>query len=93
MVASPSRRQLNYSPGPSRWSMRGDLLSSLALLREGISANADLDWRQMVSEHPVTGASEMPQMLTFLAQHERRHQRQIAAVRSDSEVPSSEPDD
>ena len=69
--------------------LRRDLLSSLASLRELLAANADLDLRELVSEHPVTGVSHVPRMLAFLAQHERRHQRQIDGVRSDRKFPWS----
>jgi hypothetical protein len=69
--------------------LRSDLVSSAAGLRELLAANADLDFRELVSEHPLTGASHVPRMLTFLAQHERRHQRQIEAVTAERKFPTT----
>jgi hypothetical protein len=87
----PSRSASRTTPRPHRAAvdLRSDLLSSLAGLRALIAANADLDFREMVSEHPVTGVSHVPRMLTFLANHERRHQRQIDRVRGGRKFPSS----
>lgn len=55
--------------------------------RDLIDGNADLDFERMVSEHPLTGATNVPQILTFLTRHERRHQGQMGGVRSDSRFP------
>jgi hypothetical protein len=87
----PSRNPDRSAPRPHRAGvdLRSDLLRSLADLRAVLTANADLDFREMVSEHPLTGVSHVPRMLTFLAQHERRHQRQIDGVRGDRKFPSS----
>lgn len=87
----PSRSSDRGAPRARRAAvdLRRDLLSSLASLRELLAANADLDFRDLVSEHPVTGVSHVPRMLAFLAQHERRHHRQIDGVRSDRKFPSS----
>jgi hypothetical protein len=62
--------------------LRAELLSSLAATRRLISSNADLDFRELVSEHPLTGANTVPGIFSFLASHERRHQTQIRRVRS-----------
>jgi uncharacterized damage-inducible protein DinB len=67
--------------------LRAELRTSLAEIDALLSANADLDLREMVSEHPLTGASNVPQILAFLARHERRHQRQITGVRADQRFP------
>jgi uncharacterized damage-inducible protein DinB len=87
----PMRSPGPTTPRPRRpaGDLRAELLASSDETRRLLAANADLDYREMVSEHPLTGASSIPDMLTFLARHERRHQRQIAAVRSDLRFPSS----
>lgn len=67
--------------------LRADLLTSQAYIREVLVVNADLDFSEMVSEHPLTGASNVPAMLAFLARHERRHQGQIARLKADQRFP------
>ena len=85
----PSRNPDRGTPRPRRagTDLRSDLLSSLASLRELLAANADLDFRELVLEYPLTGVSHVPRMLVFLAQHERRHQGQIDAIRRDRKFP------
>jgi uncharacterized damage-inducible protein DinB len=67
--------------------LRAELLTSQAYLRELLSANADLDFTEMVSEHPLTGPNDVPAMLAFLARHERRHQGQIARLKAHPRFP------
>jgi len=71
-------------PGPE---LRRDLVSSLAELRALIAANADLDFRELVLEHPVTGVSHVPRLFAFVAAHERRHHRQIDGIRRHRKFP------
>jgi uncharacterized damage-inducible protein DinB len=67
--------------------LRAELRTSQAYLRELLSENADLDFSEMVMEHPLTGANNVPAMLAFLARHERRHQGQIARVKAHQRFP------
>ena len=67
--------------------LRADLARSIADTRALIAANMDLDMTRMISEHPLTGASNVPAILRFLSEHERRHQGQMEKVRSDSRFP------
>jgi uncharacterized damage-inducible protein DinB len=87
----PTRNPDRATPRPRRAGieLRSGLLSSMADTRAIITANADLDFGAMVSEHPLTGPSTVPQILAFLARHERRHQTQIAGVSGDRRFPSS----
>jgi uncharacterized damage-inducible protein DinB len=86
----PTRNPDRTTPRPHRNAtvLRTELLTSQAGMRELVSANADLDMREMISEHPLTGASSVPDILAFLARHERRHQRQIAGVTADRSFPT-----
>ena len=59
-----------------------DLEHGVARTKALVFDNAGLDFEQMVSEHPLMGVSNVPQILTFLARHERRHQRQMEALRT-----------
>jgi hypothetical protein len=59
----------------------------LADTRALIESNADLDLSKMVSEHPLTGACAIPDILHFMALHERRHYGQMEGVRTDSRFP------
>ena len=85
----PTRNPDIATPRPGRpaAALRADLTESLAKTRALIESNADLDFESMVSEHPLTGRTNITQVLTFLAQHERRHQGQMEGVRTDPRFP------
>lgn len=87
----PTRNPDRATPRPRRAgaALRGELLSSLAATRAIITANGDLDYAALVSEHPLTGPTAVPQILAFLARHERRHQTQIEGVRNDRRFPAA----
>lgn len=57
--------------------LRDELVSSLERTRMLLVSNAELDFDRMISEHPLMGVATVPQILSFLARHERRHQSQI----------------
>ena len=90
-IPLPMRNPDRATPRPRRRGedLRAGLVSSLAETRALLATHADLDFREMVSEHPLMGASNVPQILTFLARHERRHQSQIGRVRADPRFPVS----
>ena len=77
--ATPRRRQADE--------LKRDLAASIARTTALVEANTDLDLESMVTEHPLTGAANVTQVLTFLARHERRHQGQMEAIRSDRRFP------
>ena len=79
-VATPRR----HRPGSE---LKMDLAASMAATRATVESNSDLDLDALVSEHPLTGRANVAQILTFLAQHERRHQRQMEGVRFDPGFP------
>jgi uncharacterized damage-inducible protein DinB len=79
-VATPRRNR----PGAA---LRAGLRQSLADTRALLAAHGDLDFDRMISEHPLTGPASIPQMLGFLAQHERRHQGQMDRVRRQRNFP------
>lgn len=56
-----------------------DLERSLAETRELLERNSDIDFRELISEHPLTGVNDVHQILAFVARHERRHHAQIRA--------------
>jgi uncharacterized damage-inducible protein DinB len=67
--------------------LRAELRTSQAYLRDLLSENADLNFSEMVLEHPLTGANNVPAMLAFLARHESRHQGQIARLKAHQRFP------
>ena len=85
----PTRNPDRAAPrwGRTAAALRLDLQRSVADTRALLAANRDLDFDRMISEHPLTGASSIPQMLGFLALHERRHQGQMDRVRRQSGFP------
>jgi uncharacterized damage-inducible protein DinB len=87
----PTRNPDRTTPraGRSAGDLREDLARSIRQTRAIIIGNADLDFRRMVSEHPLTGANNVPAILAFLTRHERRHQGQMARVSSDPRFPAA----
>jgi uncharacterized damage-inducible protein DinB len=85
----PTRNPDRATPGRGLASaeLRHALETGLEETRALMTANEDLDFPSMISEHPLTGPSTVPQILGFLALHERRHQGQMARVRSDPRFP------
>ena len=67
--------------------LTADLEAAIDETRRLIDLNVDLDFERMSSEHPLMGSNTVPQILAFLARHERRHQGQMDGVRSDSRFP------
>lgn len=67
--------------------LKADLAESIGRTRALIESNVALDFDQLVSEHPVTGRTNVAQVLTILARHERRHQGQMERVREDARFP------
>jgi uncharacterized damage-inducible protein DinB len=76
-------------PGRSAAELKADLAASMAKTRAIIESNADLDFDELVSEHPLMGRTNVTQILTFLARHERRHQGQMERVRADPRFPTA----
>jgi hypothetical protein len=67
--------------------LRQDLSDSLARTRALITANTGMDFTQMVTEHPLTGATNVEQIFGFLSLHERRHHVQMERVRTNPQFP------
>jgi hypothetical protein len=66
---------------PQRGRPAGELRSALAAsveeTRSLLAANADLDYRRMVYQHPFFGANDVAGILRLTAAHEERHQDQL----------------
>ena len=60
--------------------LRLDLAVSLEQTRGIVEQNADLDYRQLILQHPILGRNDVAGLLRFLALHEQRHQDQIRAA-------------
>ncbi len=87
----PTRNPDRATPrrGRDARELRAELAGSIAETRMLIEGNSDLDFTRLISEHPLTGESNVPQILQFLSLHERRHQRQMERVRLDSRFPKA----
>jgi hypothetical protein len=81
-IATPSYRR----PAAE---LRNDLDTSLATTRALIQTNAAMDFTKMISEHPLTGATNVEQMFRFLTLHERRHHVQMERVRINPRFPTA----
>lgn len=67
--------------------LRRELEAGIAATRALFQQNADLDFRELISEHPLMGVSDGLRVLRFLDLHEQRHQAQIARVTADARFP------
>jgi len=69
--------------------LRNDLISSLKETEALLESNADLDFSEMLIQHPLLGNNNVPGLLRFLALHEQRHQSQIESVLRSPGFPGS----
>jgi hypothetical protein len=60
--------------------LRADLVSSLQETTILFEANADLDFRELIHQHPLLGINHVLDLLRMLVLHEQRHQEQIAGI-------------
>ena len=60
--------------------LRDELASSLRDTRALFEANPDLDYTEMIDQHPLLGANDALQLLRLLSFHEERHQSQISDI-------------
>jgi uncharacterized damage-inducible protein DinB len=68
--------------------LRAELAGSLERTHAVLTANRDIDFSELVFDHPLMGTNNVPQILHFLAAHERRHQGQIDDVRRKRAFPA-----
>lgn len=57
-----------------------ELVSSLKETEALFEANPDLDYTEMIDEHPLLGRNDALQLLRLLSLHEERHQSQISDI-------------
>lgn len=72
--------------------LRNDLICSLQETEALLDAHSDLDYREMVIQHPLLGSNTIPELIRFLAFHEQRHQSQIKETMSGARFPQPLPD-
>ncbi len=76
--------------GRSATELRGDLISSLKETEALLESRPDLDYGEMMIQHPLLGNNTVPGMLRFLALHEQRHQSQIDDILKSPRFPKSD---
>ena len=69
--------------------LRQALAESVAKTKALIAENAAMDFTKMISEHPLTGATNVEQIFGFLTLHERRHHVQMERVRISPTFPQA----
>lgn len=79
----PTRNPQIATPGLRRavGDLVAELRQSIGATRSVLESNADLDLDAMKVEHPMTGVTNVSDILLFLERHERRHQQQMEGVR------------
>ena len=64
--------------GLAKQELRDRLLTSFDSVNSVFRNNADLDFQEMVAEHPLLGRVVMTDLPNLMVSHEVRHQKQIA---------------
>lgn len=64
--------------------LREDLIVSLQETERIFQNNPDLDYDEMVVQHPLLGRYDVPGLLRFMSAHEQRHQAQIVDIQTAS---------
>jgi hypothetical protein len=72
--------------------LRNDLISSLKETESLLKFHSDLDYGQMVIQHPLLGNNNIPGLLRFMALHEQRHQTQINDILISPRFPHAIPE-
>ena len=67
-------------PGRPAAALLQDLRASYQALESLFTDNPDLDYAAMHHQHPLFGVNNVPQILSFMTGHERRHQAQIRDI-------------
>jgi hypothetical protein len=62
--------------------LRNDLIASLQETERLFQNNPQLDYDEMVVQHPLLGRYNVPGLLRFMSAHEQRHQSQIAGIQT-----------
>ncbi len=70
--------------GRSKKELKDELNASFQELENVFAENTGLNYQEMKISHPVFGVYDVPGYLRFMAQHEQRHQSQIAEILSDT---------
>lgn len=68
--------------GRSAAELRRDLRASLQETEGLFQNNPELDYDEMVVQHPLLGRYDVPGLLRFMSAHEERHQSQITGIQS-----------
>ena len=66
--------------GIAKQELKDRLLTSFEVVNSIFQNNADLDFQQMVAEHPLFGHVVMSDLPNLMVSHELRHQKQTADV-------------
>jgi len=69
--------------------LHGDLIASLGETERLFQSNSDLNYDEMVLQHPLLGRYDVPGLLRFMSAHEERHQSQIVDIQTSTHVPIS----
>lgn len=83
----PARAADSASPrkGRPKDELLEELRSSFEQTEKLFDSNPNLDFSELVHQHPMLGFQNVPQLLRTLALHEKRHQSQISTVLAELE--------
>ena len=70
--------------------LRNDLNASMKETEALLESHSDLDYGEMMIQHPLLGINNVPGLLRSLALHEQRHQSQIHGILTDPRFPKSD---
>jgi DinB superfamily len=87
----PARAADTATPrqGRSTAELLDGLRASVEATEALLAANPDLDYDDMIHQHPLLGTQNVPHLLYTMGLHEERHQSQIADVLTRSQSPKA----
>ena len=71
--------------------LREELANSFKETESLFNDNPDLNYCEMRVQHPLMGTNNVPELLRFMALHERRHQSQIKNTLASPRFPKPQP--
>jgi DinB family protein len=75
--------------GRSAAELRGGLVASLEETERLFQSNPQLNYQEMIVQHPLLGRYDVPGLLRFMSAHEERHQSQIVSIQTAPHSPKS----
>ena len=75
--------------GRSGDDLRSELTGFQEHLETFFADNPDVEWERLRYYNPLCGFTNLPGVMSFIASHEKRHQKQIREILGDGGFPAA----